>query len=182
MLACFIAGVALLAVSFWLRPARVAEEFALQQDYDRALEYLAVAEGRFNRLTIAQKIFADTYNAVLTNQFRLLYRQEKLDQLLELAAAHSENAAARFWSGSALFARGVAETAKEAQIAWLGRAREEFRNALQLAPQDWDAKYNYELTERLLAELRDKPTPPEQMLELLRPRPKQGEPPSRPVG
>ncbi len=99
-----------------------------------------------------------------------------------MAAAHSGNAAARFWSGSALFARAVAQTEKEAMVAWLGRAKEEFRSALELVPSDWDTKYNLELTERLLAELRDKPTPPDQILELLRPKPKEGQPPSRPVG
>lgn len=182
MLACFSLGIILLAVSLWLRPVRVAEQAALQQDYARALEYYAIAESRFGRIGIARQLFPGTYDAVITNQFRILYRLDELDGLLEMAAAHTSHAAARFWSGSALFAKAVAQTEKEAQIAWLGRAREEFRSALQLAPDDWDTKYNYELTERLLAELRDKPSPPEQILELLRPKPKEGEPPSRPVG
>lgn len=182
MLLMLVCGILLLSVWVWLRPVTQAEQAALDQDYPRALEYYAIAEARFGQFGIARQLLPATYAAVITNQLRILYRMDELDRLLEMAAAHSDDAGARFWSGSALFAKAVAQTEKEAQVAWLGRAREEFRSALQLVPDDWDTKYNYELTERLLAELRDKPSPPEQILELLRPKPKEGEPPSRPVG
>lgn len=182
MLPIFICGVVLLALSLWLRPVSQAEQAAMDQDYERALSLYAVAEARINQSSLTRQLFSDSYDAVLVNQFRILYRLDRLDQLLEMAAAHADSAAARFWSGAALFARAIAETEKEAQIAWLGRASGEFRSALQLVPDDWDVKYNYELTERLLAELRDKPSPPDQIMELLRPKPKEGAPPSRPVG
>lgn len=182
MLLVFGCGVVLLVISIWLHPASQAERAAAQQNYEQALTYYAVAENRFKHIGIARQLLPASYNAVVTNQLRILYRLDELDKLLEMAAAHPGNAAARYWSGSALFAKAVAQTEKEAQIAWLGRAREEFRSALELVPEDWDTKYNYELTERLLAELRDKPTPPDQILELLRPNPKEGEPPSQPLG
>ena len=182
MLFCFICGVLLLAVSVWLHPVSQAERAAQQQNFEQALEYYAVAEARFNQIEFARQLMPATYNSIVTNQLRILYRLDKLDKLLEMAAAHSGHASARFWSGSALFAKAVAQTEKEAQLAWLGRAREEFRSAIELVPDDWDTKYNYELTERLMAELRDKPSPPEQILELLRPKPKEGEAPSEPTG
>ncbi len=182
MMFTFICGILLLVLSIWLSPISNAEEAAVEQDYERALENYALAEARFNQLGFTRQLFPAAYDAVITNQLRILYQQDELDSLLEMAAAHSGNAAARFWSGSALFARAVAQTEKEAMVAWLGRAKEEFRSALELVPSDWDTKYNLELTERLLAELRDKPTPPDQILELLRPKPKEGQPPSRPVG
>ncbi len=182
MMLAFVGGLVMLLLSLWLRPVSQAEQAVLEGDYDRALSMYATAEGRINQTGLTRKLFHQSYDAVLANQFRILYRLDRLDQLLEMAAAHAENPAARFWSGSALFARAVAQTEKEAQIAWLGRAREEFRSALQLVPNDWDTKYNYELTERLLAELRDKPSPPDQIMELLRPKPKEGAPPSRPAG
>ena len=182
MMFFFISGVVLLLVSLWLSPLARAERAALQMDYSQALEYYAIAESRFNQIGIARQLLPSSYDSIVTNQLRILYQLDELDRLLEMAAAHSGHAAARFWSGSALFARAVAQTEKEAQVAWLGRASEEFRSALEMVPGDWDTKYNYELTERLLAELRDKPSPPEQIMELLRPKPKEGEPPSRPVG
>jgi len=182
MLLSFVCGVVLLLVSLWLGPLARAERAALQQDYTQALEYYAVAESRFDRIGFARQLLPSSYDSIITNRLRILYRLDELDKLIEMAAVHSGHAGARFWSGSALFAKAIAQTEKEAQLAWLGRAREEFRTALELVPNDWDTKYNYELTERLLAELRDKPSPPEQILELLRPKPKEGEPPSRPVG
>lgn len=178
----FLAGLSLLTVSIWMRPVIQAERAAKNLQFEQALEYYAKAESRFNRFESAKQLFPNAYQAVVTNQLRILYRMDELDRLLEIAATHTETAPARFWSGAALFAKAVAQTEKEAQVAWLGRAREEFRNALELVPNDWDTKYNYELTEKLLAELRDKPSPPEQILELLRPKPKEGEPPSKPVG
>ena len=55
--------------------------------------------------------------------------------------------------------------------------------ALELAPNDWDTRYNYELTRRLLAELRKQPkTPPKQMMQLLRPQPKTGNQPAKRIG
>ncbi len=182
MLLVFASGIVLLVTSIWLHPVSQAERAAEQQNFEQALTYYAVAEDRFNQIGIARQLLPASYNAVVTNQLRLLYRLDELDRLLEMAAAHTGNASARYWSGSALFAKAVTQTEKAAQIAWLGRAREEFRSALELVPEDWDTKYNYELTERLLAELRDKPSPPEQILELLRPKPKEGEPPSQPLG
>ena len=54
---------------------------------------------------------------------------------------------------------------------------------LELEPQNWDAIYNYELTKRLFEELRKKPkTPPKQLLELLRPQPKEGNKPVKRIG
>jgi hypothetical protein len=182
MVLSFVCGVGLLLFSLWLSPLAKAERAALQQDYIQALEYYAVAESRFDQFGFARQLLPSSYDSIITNRLRILYRLDELDKLIEMAAVHSGHAGSRFWSGSALFAKAIAQTEKEAQVAWLGRAREEFRSALELVPNDWDTKYNYELTERLLAELRDKPSPPEQILELLRPKPKEGEPPSRPVG
>jgi hypothetical protein len=88
-----------------------------------------------------------------------------------------------FWAGSALFVKARDEEDPEIRLGWLGRAAEEFRKALELTPDDWDTKYNYELTSRLLDELRKQPkTPPKQMLQLLRPEPKTGGRPPRRVG
>ena len=165
MVFCLVSGVTLLILAVWLRPAAQAEQAAQQQNYEQALEYYAKAEARFNQFSIAKQFMPASYQAIVTNQFRILYRMNELDKLIEMTAAHSGDASARFWSGSALFAKGVAQSEKEAQLAWFGRAKEEFRSALELVPADWDTKYTYELTERLIAELRDKPSPPEQILE-----------------
>ncbi len=78
-----------------------------------------------------------------------------------------------------LFRRAGNETEVQAQISWLQRASDEFYNALKIEPDNWDTKYNYELTERLIKDLQNEDESPPQIMELLRPRPRQGEVPSR---
>jgi hypothetical protein len=64
----------------------------------------------------------------------------------------------------------------------LSRAEDEFRKAIEAAPDDWDTKYDFELTTRLAAELRKQPnTPPKQLMQLLRP-PTAGQKAPRKVG
>jgi hypothetical protein len=48
---------------------------------------------------------------------------------------------------------------------------------------DWDTKYDFELVTKLAAELRKQPkTPPNQLMQLLRPQPKPGAKPVKRVG
>ena len=88
-----------------------------------------------------------------------------------------------FWSGCALFEKARAEEKPEARLSWMSRAEEELRRAVESAPDDWDTKYDFELVTRLAAELRRQPkTPPNQLMQLLRPQPKAGARPARRVG
>jgi len=69
-----------------------------------------------------------------------------------------------------------------AQLAWLTRAQQEFRQALESSPEDWDAKFNYELAGRLAAQLRTAPKrEPSTILKLLRPQ-KESRPDARRIG
>jgi hypothetical protein len=86
------------------------------------------------------------------------------------ASASADAHGAHFWAGTSLFARGAAEEAPQARLAWFDRAESEFRAALGLRPDDFDTRYNYELTHSLLARLRVEPKTPRKLLfELLRP-------------
>jgi hypothetical protein len=181
MVFLFICGVSLLVFSVWVHPLNQGERAITEGNLELGLEYFTVAESRFNGLQVAKQILPGVYTASLTNQLRILYNLREFEKLMEKAAVNPGLASAHFWSGCALFARAVEETEKEAKLAWLGRAGQEFRSALMLEPEDWNAKYNYELTERLIAEERKDPSPPNEM-ELLRPQPKEGEPPSVPIG
>ena len=58
-----------------------------------------------------------------------------------------------------------------------------FRRAAEATPDDWDTKYDFELVTKLAAELRKQPkTPPNQLMQLLRPQPKPGAKPVKRVG
>jgi len=123
------------------------------------------------------------YNRIVSNELWLLYRLERFDQTIDKAERAPEGAQPHFWAGCAFFDKARAEENAEARLGWLSRAEEEFRRAVEAAPDDWDTKFNFELTTRLAAELRKQPkTPPNQLMQLLRPEPKAGARPVKRVG
>ena len=183
MVLALVCGVALVVTSAWLGPLTEGERAMRVGQLELALERFAAAEARFDRLPASKQVLPSAYAVSQTNQLWLLYRLGQYDALVEKAASSPPRAPAHFWAGCALFAKATAEREAEARLGWLGRASEEFRAALELDPTDWDTKFNYELSERLLAELRKKPeTPPKELLQLLRPKPSEGERPTRRVG
>ena len=178
-----IVGVGLVVLSVWTRPLAAGREAANAGRLDEAREHYATAEARFDRVPFTKQVLPAAYHGAIANQLLLQYRLRNYDELLDKAATSPSIAPVHFWAGSALFVKARDEEEPEIRLAWLGRAAEEFRQALELSADDWDTKYNYELTSRLLDELRKQPkTPPKQMLQLLRPEPKTGGRPPRRVG
>ena len=178
-----LGGVALWSFSSWRQPLLDAEAAAAAGDWSRALDRYAAAETRFTNWPWTQDVFPATYRATLANQLAAHYRLGALDDVLEKAESVPATAASHVWTGLALFEKSRGEDKAEARLGWLGRASDEFKAALELEPENWDAIYNYELSKRLFEELRKKPkTPPKQLLELLRPQPKEGNKPVRRVG
>ena len=175
------AGIALLGLWAWLRPLSLGEAAAREGRLDVALEYFTAAESRLDR-TWLRGLVPGAYEASRVNQFRILYQLGEFDRLQALASAGPDRAPEHFWAGAALYRLAMAESEKDARLAWLRRAGDEFYDALKLAPDQWDHKYNYELTERLIAALEDEEEPPPQTLELLRPKPREGDPPTPPAG
>ena len=103
------------------------------------------------------------------NHLLALYRLKRYDDTLISRSAGGGRGAA-LWAGCALFEKASVEEQPEARLGWFGRAEDEFRKAVETTPDDWDTKYDFELTTRLAAELRRQPnTPPRQLMQLLRP-------------
>lgn len=179
----FAIGAALLVAAAWIRPVAEGARARREGHWDLALKQYAAAEARFDAWPVTKQVVPGAYRISQANQLWVLYRLQKDDDLVEKAGASAPSADTHFWAGCALFRKARAEEQTEARIGWLSRADEEFRRALELDPPDWDTKYNYELTRRLLAELKKQPkTPPNQLLQLLRPKPKAGGQPTRRVG
>lgn len=167
-----LAGLGLLAMELWGRPLADAAAAARARNPQLALERYATAEARFNRIPITKQILPSAYAASIANQLRLEYGLGEYDKVIEKSALSPSTAAIHFWAGCALFEKARAETKREQRVAWLNRAEDEFKKALEREPEDWDAKFNYELTRHLLAELSpDRPPPPDKLLPLLRPAP-----------
>jgi len=183
LIVLLLAGVAAVAYARWTRSIADADQSMADGQWDRALGAYGVAEAGFDRLPAVRQLFNAEYTRVVGNQLWLLYRMEQYDDLIEKAERAPEHAAPHFWSGLAFFAKARAEEKPEAQIGWLTRAEEELRRAVEAEPADWDTKFDFELVTRLAAELRKQPkTPPNQLMQLLRPQPKLGSKPVRRIG
>jgi hypothetical protein len=179
----FVGGAALVVAAQWTRPLLEGDQALRDGALDVALAKYAVGEARFNRLPATKQILNDAYHGAVANELRTQYQLKQYDALIEKAAVSPPTAATHFWTGCALFEKARTEQDGQARIGWLSRADEEFHSALELESDDWDTKFNYELTRRLLNELRKQPkTPPSQLMQLLRPQPRGTGQPARRVG
>jgi len=183
MVLMLVAGCAALAYARWMRPAAEGDAALADGRYEQALASYADAEARFDRLATARELFAADYSHVMANQLWVLFRLQRYDETIDKAQGAPERALPHFWSGCAFFEKARAEQKPDPVLGWLTRAEEEFRRAVEAAPADWDTKYDFELVTKLAAELRKQPkTPPNQLMQLLRPQPKPGAKPVKRVG
>jgi tetratricopeptide (TPR) repeat protein len=173
-------GAAALGYGRWTRAIAEGDAALAAGQLDRAIASYTIAEARFDALPAARQLFATDYGHAVANHLSALYQLERYDETIDKAERSPERAAPHFWAGCALFEKAAAEQKPEAQLGWLTRAEEELRRAVEAAPDDWDTKYDFELTTRLAAALRKQPkTPPKQMMQLLRPPAPSGKPARR---
>src|SRR4051812_4024178 len=164
------AGLGLVGYARWTAHISTADAALADGRLDEALAAYKLAEARFDAMPAIRQMAAAEYTRILGNHLLTLYRMKRYDELIDLAQKAPADAAPSFWAGSAFFQKAIVEEQPDARLGWLGRAEEEFRKAVEAAPEDWDTKYDFELTTRLAAELRKQPkTPPKQMMQLLRP-------------
>ena len=165
-----LAGLTLLGYARWTVAIEAADSDLASGNLERAIEQYRTAESRFDAFPAARQIVPVEHQRAVANHLWALYRLKRYDEVIDLAQKAPPEAAPHFWSACAFFQKASVEEKPEARLGWLGRAEEEFRKAVEAAPDDWDTKYNFELTTRLSAELRKQPnTPPKQLMQLLRP-------------
>lgn len=169
-----LAGTGALAYALWSKPLLDAEEALAAGHRELALAAYGRAEDRFKRFPVAQRLLPRDYALSVSNQLALLYGSGDHDGVLAKAEAAPPRAAPRFWAGSSLFALASAEARPDVRVVLLSRAQAEFKQALEQSPDDWDTKYNYEVTGRLVEALRKKPVEePDTLMQLVRPQQKQ---------
>jgi hypothetical protein len=165
-----------LAVAYarWSRPSLDAETALAAGDYDGALAGYAAAEARFRRLPLAQHLLPGDYARAVYNQLALLHEIGDYDGVIAKAETAPVGAMPRFWTGTALFSLASGDARPETRLVWLSRAESEFKAALEAAPDEWDTKFNYEVTALLVEELRKKPSSePDSLMQLLQSKQKQ---------
>jgi tetratricopeptide (TPR) repeat protein len=164
------AGLALIGYARWTDHITGGDGALADGRLDDAVAEYRLAEARFDALPAMRQLAGSDYSRIVANHLTALYRLKRYDEVIDLAQKAPPDASPSFWSGSAYFQKAMVEEQPDARLGWLGRAEEEFRKAIEGAPDDWDTKYNFELTTRLATELRKQPkTPPKQMMQLLRP-------------
>jgi hypothetical protein len=166
-----IAGAALLAYGQWSKPLLDAERAIQARDSGGALRAYGVSIARFRDRAPMQQFLHEDYARVAQNQLAMLYRTGQYDSVIDTGGSAPVDAAPHFWVGCAMFAKSLEEEGAEGQLQWLTRAEDEFKLALTSEPGDWDTKYNYELSARLVAALRRpaKPGNKPSAIKLLRP-------------
>ena len=182
-LVLLVLGAAAVAYARWSRPIEDGDAALARGDAESALAAYAEAAGRFDAHPLMRQLFARDYTRIAAARLAMQYRLQRYDAVLADAEHAPAAAAPHFWAGLALFAKSRADERPEDQNAALMRAEDELRQAVEAAPADWDAKYNFELVSRLAAALRKQPhTPPDELMQLLRPQPRAGTKPPRRVG
>jgi tetratricopeptide (TPR) repeat protein len=183
MVLLLVAGSAAIAYARWMRPIAEGDAALEEGRYEQALASYAEAESRFDRFAAARELFDADYSHAMASQLWVLYRLQRYDDAIEKAQRAPESALPHFWSGCALFEKARAEEKPDPRLGWLTRAEDAFRRAVEADPADWDTKYDFELVTKLAAELRKQPkTPPNQLMQLLRPQPRPGAKPVKRVG
>ena len=166
-----IGGAALLAYGQWSKPLLEADRAIQARDSEGALLAYSVSVARFRERPPMQQLLREDYARVTQNQLAILYRTGQYETVIDTAGSAPVDAAPHFWVGCAMFAKSLQENGAEGQLQWLTRAEDEFKLALASEPGDWDTKYNYELSARLVAALRRPPKPGNEpsAIKLLRP-------------
>jgi tetratricopeptide (TPR) repeat protein len=176
------AGLALIGYARWTDIVANADAAFADGRYEQAVAGYLAAESRFDGVPAVRQLVSAEYDRVMANHLTALYRLERYDEVIDLAQKAPPAAQPHFWAGTALFHKALVEEHPETRFGWLSRAEEEFRKAVESSPEDWDTKFDFELTTRLAAELRKQPTtPPKQLMQLLRP-PTAGQKTPRKVG
>lgn len=173
-------GVALIGYARWTGALRDADAALAGGYLEQAVAGYQNAEARFDAVPAAKQLVPTEYTRAVSNHLLALYRLKRYDEVIDVAQKAPPAASPNFWSACAFFQKATVEDAPEARLGWLSRAEDEFRKAIEAAPEDWDTKFDFELTTRLASELRKQPnTPPKQLMQLLRPPTAGAKPPRR---
>lgn len=149
----------LISYASWVRGINEGNRALANGDAPGALKLYEAAARRLERMPGVNKL--PGYRQLVFNRARALYltgQDDELSRTLEAEAvrvpALTDDSEYHFWLGNAQFRKAIQQKDKQILQAGLQKAAESYRLSLAAAPDDWDAKYDYELTARLLEGMR----------------------------
>ncbi len=173
-----VIGLSLVLVGWWLRPITAAERAMTNGDIERAVGQYALGRRRIDLIPFGQNLVPGLHDLLTGNELSLQYALRRYDRILEGRSAEPDRAPTSFWAGCVLLDKALVELVPKARLEMMSEAHRAFRRALELNPDDWDTKFNYEVADRLLRILQAQPeVPPQEILKLLRdrgPQPRSG--------
>lgn len=164
LMVVLIVSLPLLYYWLWLRRFYHANEAFQRGNYQQAKDSYQAAEAileSFQFLKQLPKLKGD-YQRVVLNQVKILYAEGRYDEVLKKLEDSLKKAKYldfspefHFWVANALFRKAISKEELDEVMEGTQLAMDRYLKALKLAPQDWDLKYNYELTKKMTTEKLD---------------------------
>lgn len=175
--ATLVASLPLLYYGLWIRQFHQANEAFQRGDYQQAKGYHHDAEVMLDRFQFLKHLpkLKEDYQRLVLNQVKILYAEGRYDEVLKNLEESLKKAKYldfssefHFWAGNALFRQAIFKQEEKKVLEGMQLAMGEYQRGLELAPEDWDLKYNYELTKKMITEKIDKDKRPIELLEEIR--------------
>jgi tetratricopeptide (TPR) repeat protein len=134
-------------------------EAARQGEPETAAVILDSVEAPFRAVPWLSRILQRDYEKLVFDQANILFPQQDQELIFEKFDAAARNSPGirdrgefAFWMGNLLIRRAAESQDGEEALNYLKSALAEYQRGLALAPDDWDLKYNYELTRQTFSQ------------------------------
>ena len=155
----FLVSLGLISYSWWLFRIDMGNQAAQKGNGQGAAPYYKEAISPFQKAPWLSRILRQDYQGAVFNHVALLYTQGKDDVILETleqearqGSPSTETGAYAFWMGNVLLRRTGQSKDPEAMMNSLKEAAAAYRRGLEVEPDDWDLKYNYEMVQSILSQ------------------------------
>lgn len=129
-----------------------------RKNYEAALESFGSIQDRTPSWLALLPGYSSPLREALLKQLQLYYLTREFDSGMKylegLSARYpmlEEDGEFHLWWGNFLFQHALAQEDAEILVDGLYAGLREYQKALQINPENWDARYNYELVKRILS-------------------------------
>ncbi len=154
----FVVSLGLIAYGGWLFQVERGNQALQKGDGERAAEIYQTAQTPFNWMPWLSRVMIQDYSTLLFNHVGTLYADGRYDEAGEtleaganVASYISDTGDYAFWAGNVQLRRATLDDDPQMIMKNFRNALAVYRNGLEIEPDDWDLKYNYELVQRALA-------------------------------